>query len=196
MRRILLVAVAAVVLAAFAAPARAGDISVFGSWADTDSLGDSFGFGAKIDFSMFSALGMEFRGTYFPDLGESFEDIVDNDDDILEIDVEAIPIDGGLILQFGPGKNFFVSGGATYYLMDTDVGDVDDQWGWYLATGFKSGQPGGGIGFFGEVIYRDVDGSVNVDPEDFEDIDDIGFNGEVPVDLSGIGANVGVVFRF
>jgi hypothetical protein len=145
---------------------------------------------------MFSALGMEFRGTYFPDLGESFEDIVDNDDNILEIDVEAIPIDGGLILQFGPGKNFFVSGGATYYLMDTDVGDVDDQWGWYLATGFKSGQPGGGIGFFGEVIYRDVDGSVNVDPEDFEDIDDIGFNGNVPLDLSGIGANVGVAFRF
>jgi hypothetical protein len=80
--------------------------------------------------------------------------------------------------------------------MDTDVGDVDDQWGWYLATGFKSGQPGGGIGFFGEVIYRDVDGSVNVDPEDFEDIDDIGFNGNVPLDLSGIGANVGVSFRF
>ena len=198
MKRLLLpMLVVALFLAA--APASATDLSLFGSWMDTKDLDDSFGGGVKFDFTFGGTFGLEFRGTYYPELGKTFGDLIDDDDPIFDLEVDGIPVDMGFILQFGPGKNFFISAGGTYWFLDSNVGEIDDEVGWYAAAGFKTGNPAGGVGLFVEGIYRDVDGTVDTDLGDIDnidDIDDIDAAEHVGLDLSGVGANVGVVFRF
>jgi hypothetical protein len=194
-----LVPVFALALLLAAVPAHASDFSLFGSWADTDALGDSYGGGAKLDFTFGGTVGLEFRGTYYPDLGEDFGELIDDDDPVFDFEAEAIPVDVGVTLQFGSGKNFFISGGGTYWFLDSNLGEIDDEVGWYAAAGFKSGNPAGGVGFFVEGIYRDVDGTVDTDLDeidDIDDIDDIDRAEHVGLDLSGVGVNAGVVFRF
>ena len=77
MKRNLVPAFALALLLA-AVPVQAGDLSLFGSWADTDALGDSYGAGAKLDFTFGGTFGLEFRGTYYPDLGEDFGELIDD----------------------------------------------------------------------------------------------------------------------
>lgn len=198
MKRLLLASIVLALLLT-ATPVAAGDLALFGSWLSTKDLDDSFGGGLKFDFTFGETFGMEFRGTYYPELGQNFGDLIDDDDELFALEVDGIAADMGFILQFGPGKNFFLSAGGTYWFLDSNVGNFADEVGWYLAGGFKSGRPAGGVGFFLEGIYRDVDGTLSTDLgelDDIDDIDDIERAERVILDLSGVGVNLGVLFRF
>jgi hypothetical protein len=65
---------------------------------------------------------------------------------------------------------------------------MDDSAGFYVSVGVKTGQPAGGFGFYGDVMYRVLTSTVNVG-------DDITIS-EKDVNLDGIGINLGIVFRF
>jgi hypothetical protein len=55
--------------------------------------------------------------------------------------------------------------------------------------GFKTGQPAGGFGFYGDVMYRVLTSTVKVGDDEIT-------ISEKDVDLDGIGINLGIVFRF
>lgn len=167
------------------APAVAGDLGLYGSYWDTDALGETAGGGAKFVIGD-SAVRWELRGSFFPDLTEDFDQLVD--DGAGELEVEAIVPEAGFAYNFAPGNTaqFYLGAGLSYYLLDATDVELDDEVGYYGVAGFSVGGAGDGPAFFAELMYRSVEGTV----ED-EDLFD-----EVDVDLSGPSANVGILFRF
>ena len=146
-------------------------VGVYGSWWDTDEADDAFGIGAKGRLGMF-----ELRGTYYEDLTSNSI-----------VEVEAMPIDAGVAFNFAPDMaiNPFVGAGVSYFLLDTNVGDIDDEVGWYAVVGGELGMAEG-ISLMAELMYRDVEGTV----------EDGGVTSQPDIDLSGITANVGAAWRF
>ena len=166
------------ILMLFSAPSWAGSFSVFGSYWDSKDADASWGGGARVGFSLSKMFELEFHGTYYPDFkddqfpGQSF-------------DLVAIPVDGGLKINFWPDKavNPFVGAGATYYFLSTDPGSVDDQAGVYLDAGVDIG-PKDGSRFFAELMWRKVDTNVSFGAFD----EDVKFD--------GIGLTAGATWRW
>jgi hypothetical protein len=196
MRRIVLASILALVVGV--APAMATDFNIFGSYWQTGDFDDTFGGGTRIGFGD-GPVQFELRGSYFPDIAEDFEQLLDSDSEFQDqFEITAIPLEAGVTFSFGGSDTFspYIGGGASYILLDTDIGEVDDEVGFYVVGGFKSARSDGGVGFFAEAIYRNIEGQVNFDPEDFSDLDDVDFDEDFDLDLAGIGANVGIVWRF
>jgi hypothetical protein len=198
-KALILIAVAAVAFGGSAAAA--SDFAVFGSYLDTEDLDQSVGAGVRAGFG--NRFQLDLRASYFPDLREDFESFVDDpgtDPGRFQNDVEAIPLDAGLKLNFNPeeGWNPYVGGGATYWFLDLERGEVDDEAGFYLAGGIELARPTGGMGFFAEAIYREVEATVNRDPDDFDDLDDVDFEAirQRDLDVGGIGVNAGLIWKF
>ena len=197
MRRIVL-ASALAFLVVGGAPAMATDLNLFGSYWQTGDFDDTFGGGVRLGFGD-GPVQFELRGSYFPDIAEDFEQLFDSDSEFEDqFEITAIPLEAGVTFNFGGSETFnpYIGGGASYILLDTDIGEVDDEVGFYVVGGFKAARDDGGVGFFAEAIYRNIEGQVNFDPEDFDDVDDVDFDDDFDLDLAGIGANVGIVFRF
>jgi opacity protein-like surface antigen len=177
MKKIIL-AVAAVVL--LAGPASAADFGLFGSYWDTSDADEALGGGVKLNFARF----LELRATYFSDV------TADTTPESRDFEVKAIPLEAGLVFKFAPGERFtpYIGGGAGYYLLDTNRGDIDDETGWYAVAGadIKTER---GIGFMAEAIYRSMEATVrDDDPTDIID--------RVNIDLGGFGVNAGLVWSF
>lgn len=182
-------------------PAWASDFAVFGSYLDTEDLEETVGGGVKAGFG--DRFQLELRATYLPDLTEDFESFVDDPGDDpgrFTNDIEAIPLDVGVKYNFGAHQpvNVYVGGGGTYFLLDAERGEIDDEAGFYVTGGLEFARATGGVGFFAEAIYRSVEATVNRDPQDFDDIDDIDFEDirERDLDVGGLGVNAGLIWRW
>ncbi|HEV2845259.1 MAG TPA: outer membrane beta-barrel protein [Thermoanaerobaculia bacterium] len=176
----------------------ATDLSLFGSYWQTGDFDDTFGGGTRLGFGD-GPVQFELRASYFPDIAEDFEQLFDSDSEFEDqFEITAIPVEAGVTFNFAGNESFspYIGGGASYILLDTDIGEVDDEVGFYVVAGFKAGGNDGGVGFVAEAIYRNIEGQVNFDPEDFDDVDDVDFDDDFDLDLAGVGANVGIVFRF
>lgn len=196
MRRIVFTSILALLFAT--APAAASDLSLFGSYWSPSDFDETAGGGLRFGFGG-GVVQFELRGTYYPDITEDLNELLDTDDSELDdFELKAIPAEAGIVFNFAQDSSVspYIGGGATYYLLDTNVGEVDDEAGFYGVVGLRGGGANGGVGFFAEALYRNVEGSVKFDPEDFDDIDDVDFQDEFDLDLSGFAANVGIVFRF
>jgi hypothetical protein len=156
------------------------DLGVFGAYWDTKDADQTYGAGAKLRLGI-----IEFRGTYFTDV------TADVDPEALDFEIRAIPLEAGIVLQFlkNAAVSPYVGGGAGYYILDTDAGDIDDEAGYYLVGGLDIGK--GIVAFNVEGIYRNFEATVVDTDDDFPEFED-----EVSFDLSGIGVQAGVVFRF
>jgi hypothetical protein len=167
------------------APAMAGDFGLFGSYWDTDALGETAGGGIKLGFGD-AALRFELRGSYFPDLSEDLGDLIEEGTG--ETEVEAIVPEAGVTFNFTPqsAAQFYLGAGLSYYLLDINDFELDDEVGYYGVAGFILGGDSGGPAFFAEALYRSVEGTVT----------DGSLEEEVDLDLSGLSANLGVLFRF
>ena len=184
MKKLLILAVVALGLGVAPGTASAADFGLHGAYWDTDEADRTFGFGAKLRFSF-----VELRATYFDDV------TADVEPEAADFEIKAYPLEGGLVIQFLKDSTFrpYIGGGVGYYVLDTNVGDADDEIGYYLVGGADIGSPSSRVAFSIEGIYRNIEGTVRgelFDP-DFDIEED-----EIDLDLSGIGANVGVVFRF
>jgi hypothetical protein len=158
-------------------PAWALDLAGFGSYSTTTDIGDAWGLGAKLDVALGQLVFLEGRASYYPEFTESVFDE--------ELKISAFPLELGLGVTV---SNFFASAGLTYFFLDPDEGEMDDSAGFYLSAGFKTGQPAGGFGVYGDVMYRVLTSTVNVG--------DAITVSEKDVNLDGIGINLGIVFRF
>lgn len=204
MKKTLILAAAAVFLFG-TGPAWAGDFAIFGSYLDTEDLEETVGGGLKFGFPLgMEALELELRATYLPDLTEDFESFVEDpgeDPVVFENDVEAIPLDVGLKYTFTPRGNLnpYVAGGGTYFLLDAERGEIDDEVGYYLAGGLEWYRRAANWGWFAEAMWRDVEGTVERDPDDLGDVGDIGEIEDLlreELDVGGFGVNAGLVWRW
>lgn len=160
-------------------------IGVFASFWDTDQGDEAWGGGAKVRAGIFEA-----RATYYADVS------ADTNPKISGLDVSSIPIEVGLAYNFAPEFVFnpYVGAGVSYYFLDTDVGSIDDEFGWYAVVGGEFGMASG-FSVLAELQYRWVEGSVSADAGDFEDTT-ITVGRNVDLDLSGIAVNLGVAWRY
>jgi len=176
-----LCAISAVALLA-AAPAKAADFSVFGSYWDTKDVAGGYGGGVKLDFARF----LELRATYFGDVNSNTP-FPNND----RFKVRAAPLEAGLVFKFAPDERFtpYLGGGASYILLDTNRGNIKNEAGWYAEAGADI-KTGHGFGLMLEAVYRSVDATVR------ENGTDTTFNDKVGLQLRGLGANAGLVWHF
>jgi hypothetical protein len=181
------------------APLAAADFSLMGSYWDTDVAGDTAGAGFILGLPFNETLAFELRATYFEELSDDpFDNIFDSDETVFQgRGIQAMPIEAGLRFSFAPGSTFrpYVGGGGSYFLIDSDFGEIQDQLGYYLAAGATVGD-GAGAEFFFEGVWRQASAEVEVDPEDLGDIDDIDVDNTPSFDIDGFGVNVGVRWAF
>lgn len=173
-----------------ASPALATDFGLYGSYWDTDALNSTAGAGVKVGFGS-GVVRFELRGSHFPDLSENVNELVD--DGTGRFKVRATVPEAGLTFNFAPESRFqpYLGAGASYYVLDTNRFEIDDEIGWYGLVGFHIGRAEGGPAFFAEGVYRKVDATIVND-----DASDPDVNGKVDFDLSGPAINAGVLFRF
>lgn len=182
-----------------AMPVAAADFTVTGSYWDTDIAGDAAGGGLILGMPFNDTLAFELRASYFEELSDDpLENAFDSDDPVFqERGIQVLPLEAGLRFTFGPGSRFrpHLAGGASYFLLDSDFGEIDDELGYYAAFGGTVGD-GEGPQFFFEGIWRKATAQVRLDPEDLEDVDDIDIEDEAEFDIDGFGANLGIRWSF
>lgn len=177
-----------------ASPALATDFGIYGSFWDTDALGETAGGGVKLGFGE-GLVRFEVRGSYFPDLSEDFDQLIEDGElETGDFEVKATVPEAGITFNFAPESRFqpYVGVGGSYYSLDTNRFELDDEIGYYGVAGFHVGGADGGPAFFAEAMYRKADATIQND--DINDPDD--FQGKVELDLSGFSANAGILFRF
>jgi hypothetical protein len=181
------------------APASATDFSLFGSYWDTDVAGDTAGGGIMLGFPINELFAIELRGTYFEELTDDpLEAAFDSDDPVFqEAGIQAIPLEAGVRFTFSEGAMFrpHIGGGFSYFLLDSDFGEISDELGYYAAVGATVGD-GEGTDFFFEGTWRKATAEVELDPQQLDDIDDIDVDDHADVDLDGVGVNLGLRWYF
>lgn len=187
------------VAALAASPLRAADFSLIGSYWDTDAAGDAAGGGIGLGLPFNDSLALELRATYFEELTDDpFRSAFHSDDPIFQNKgIQVLPLDAGLRLTLGSGGRVrpYLAGGASYFLLDSDFGEVADELGYYAAVGATIGD-GSGPDFFVEGLWRKATAQVEIDPEQLDDIDDLDVQGRTDLDLEGVGINLGLRWRF
>ena len=182
-----------------AAPLCATELSLFGGYWNTDVAGDAAGGGIEFGLPVNETFAFELRATYFEQLNDHpFENIFDNNETVFQgRGIQALPLEAGVRLTFIPEGPFrpYVGGGASYFFLDSDFGDIKDELGWYGTLGATIGD-GRGADFYVEGIWRKVRAEVRADPEDLGDIPDINAEDHVSFDLDGFGVNLGVRWSF
>ena len=179
-----IVALLALAFSAGAALATGG-VGVFGSYLDSEDLGPGFGGGIKFKADLAEFFAVDFRASCLTQFDEW-----EGDDDLF-----VIPLEAGLLLTLPLGDEVPVTlyggGGGGYAIIpEADDIDFDDSFCFYGIGGIELGL-GEGASLFAEAQYRilEVDGfEVDGDEFDFDDGDE--------GDLSGLGLNAGLLFRF
>lgn len=182
------------VLALAAAPAGAANFSVYGSMWDAKDVDNVGGGGAGLAWPLGEMLDIEARASYYEELqSEPFDDyLFEGDTPFEQSGLKVLPLEVGTRFNFNrdEGKvHPYLGAGLGYYALDSDVGNLDDEVGFYGSAGSSFGN-GAGVEFFAEFNYRFVEGTVS----DFGDLDDDGFDDEFDIDLGGPLGSVGVLW--
>lgn len=194
------VGLGALALAIVAAPSQATDFTLMGSYWETDAAGDTAGGGVITGIPVNDMFAFELRATYFEELSDDpFDNIFDSDDPVFQDKgIRVLPLEVGVRFTFAPDAAMFrphLAGGLSYFLLDSDFGNVSDELGYYAGLGATIGD-GSGADFFIEATYRTATAQVEIDPEDLGDIDDIDIEDEADLDIDGIGLNLGIRWSF
>lgn len=198
--------IGAPLLALALAPAAVGasSFSLYGSVWDTNDLGKAAGAGFTVAIPLASTgLDLDLRAAYYEELKDThFEQVIDlTRDDVInplvEDGIQVTPIELGLKYNFAADSpfNVYLGGGAGYYLLDnTGEQALDDEFGYYAVAGFTAGSSR--VAFIGEVVYRQIEGSVERRSIRLDNLGDVDFESVPDLDLNGPTLNLGVTFRF
>ncbi|MBU0678207.1 MAG: porin family protein [Verrucomicrobia bacterium] len=174
-------ALCAAVLIAVSQTAGAGGLGLYGAYINSDDIDAAgYGYGAKFVGDLGEGVALELRGTFFEKL--------ENNDTGVDIELEIIPAEAGIQLRpnIADGVELVLGAGISYFFLDTNVAEVDDELGWYASAGLEISL-GDSVALFGEAVYRHLEATVKDD-----DLDEI-TEEELDIDLGGIGANVGLL---
>ena len=190
MKRFLFPVLAFALVASLLAPisASASDLSIMAAYWDTDQLGEAAGAGLRNSWDIGSTGKLDLTVFYLEELDETTE--IDSFSSLADAftgqGVEVLPVDLGV--RFGPGGFYYGAGISYYFLEGPDGIDLEDEVGWYAVIGYEFGgdSRGGGIRFFVEGQYRDIEGTAG---SEFPEIRD-----EIILDISGAFVTLGVTF--
>lgn len=168
-----------------AAPSFAGGVGVFGTWWNTDDLGDEAGLGLEFDIPMSPRVDLQLRGSYY--------DQLETEIDGRSVTVRATPLDLGVAWHFlEPSSRVRprVEGGLTYFSLASDIDDVgvdsgriDDELGYYGGAGLDV-RLGGEWAVYGDALYRS--GKAEIAGEGLHDLSVSDF------DLNGVSLHLGI----
>jgi hypothetical protein len=182
-----------------ATPLVAADFSIHGSYWETDVAGDAGGGGFVLGLPFNEHIGVDLRATYFEELTDDpLGNAFDSDAEVFQDQgIQAMPLEAGLRFTFATGSSFrpYIGGGGSYFLLDSDFGEISDELGYYAVAGATVGDDEGAQFYF-EGTWRKATAEVELDPEDIEDIPDIEIDEHADLDLDGLGVNVGVRWTF
>ncbi|MEM7050704.1 MAG: outer membrane beta-barrel protein [Acidobacteriota bacterium] len=187
---------AALGAALWASPAQAGNVALYGSYWDTEDTGENIGGGARLGLMSVGSLEFEARVSFYEEATDDlFDRILDGEDPRTGNGIQVTPVELGVRFNLGRPIGFrpYIGAGASYYVLDADTGDVDDEGGYYGLFGFELGDQSG-LRFFAEAMYRTVEATVEFDRDDFPDItiDEDQFD----IDLGGVAINAGVTWSW
>ena len=177
---------ALVALVAVSPAAADNSFGVFGAYHNTEDVDESTGGGLR------TRLGwLDLRASFLNDLTR------DTSPESLDFELQAVPLEAGVAFDFMDDArwNPYVGGGLSYFLLDSDTVEIDDQAGFYGVLGSEFGMREN-LNLMVEAVYRNMEADVERDPDNFDDIDDITLEDESTVELGGLGVNVGVSWRF
>lgn len=177
--RVISIAAVVVLVVGAAVPASAGNLRIFGAYLDSSDVGAFAGAGVR--YASSDTLGWEFGATAY---------LESDDFDFGDLDIDSDSIDNTALdlgFRVSISELFYFTGGVSYFMFDSNFGDVDDEWGFYGTLGATIG--GDTFRFFIEGMYRDVSATIKYD--DFDLIED-----DVKLDIGGFGANAGLEWRF
>lgn len=150
------------------------EFGVFGSYLDTDDLGDGYGGGAKLELQAVDWLSLDARGSYI-----FFED---PDVDMYPLELAAyfnIPLADEQIVPYA-------GVGAGYYIFDAEGFDMDNEVGFFPVVGLEVGA--WNLSFMIEARWLFLEADVDDAVEELGNLDE--------AELDGLGINLGLLFRF
>lgn len=172
-RKMLWMGMAAALLLAVPA-VQAASLGGYASYLDSDELGSAWGGGGLLRFGG-EVFGLDIRGSYV-----SFDDP----------SFKIIPLELALMLRLPVGPlGAYAGAGAGYYYIDPDRGSADDNVGAFPFLGLDA-PLGESIRLFGEVRWLYLETDIDAAIKSAENI------GSQNVDVSGLGLNVGLLFKF
>ena len=149
-------------------------VGVFGSYLDSDDLGDGYGAGAKLELKPTDVISVDGRASWI-----YFEDF----------EVHVLPLEAALRLNFplmGSRIIPYVGAGGGYYIFEADDVDLDDDVGYFPLVGMEVGLRR--VALFAEARWLFLETDVDSALDELGNIDD--------ADVDGLGINVGLLFRF
>lgn len=163
--------------------ASAGGVGVFGSYLDGKDSGPGYGGGIKFKAGLSEYFAVELRASCLT----KFDDW-EGDDDLF-----VIPLEAALVLNLPLGKDVPLTlyggiGGGYAIIPEADDIDYDDTF-CYFALGGIEFALGESVSLFAEAQYRVLE----VDGADYDGTD-IDFDDELK--FTGLGVNVGLLFRW
>lgn len=173
----------AIVILLAATPGLAASFGFQGAYWDTKDADHGFGGGIRSGSDLGRSLSLDFAATYFDNLAPSSAS---------GAKLRVAPFDVGLSFRVptDAGLQPYLGGGASYYWLDSNLGSIKDEVGWYAKAGFEIGR-GTGPHFFAEAMYRDVSGTIKRRDEALPDV-----SSKVNLQLRGLGANAGLLWRW
>jgi hypothetical protein len=147
------------------------ELGAFGSYLDSDDLGDGYGAGVKLEVKPTDILSVDGRASWL-----YFEDF--------EIHMIPLEVAGRLNLPLlGERIVPYVGAGGGWYLFEADDVDLDDDVGFFPLVGLEAGLQS--VALFAEARWLFLETDVD------EVVGDV-----VEADVDGLGINVGLLFRF
>lgn len=149
-------------------------------WSPKDG-DDTIGGGAKLEFGG-DPLALEIRGSYFE------TDVTGTAD--ADESITLIPADLGLLVSVPVGNSpitLHAMGGATWYFLDSDTVELDDEAGWYAGGGLRIAF-NDSLALFAEAQYRSLEYTAAED-----DVNELEEN---DVDFSAMTYNGGLILTW
>jgi hypothetical protein len=170
---LILLAVASMSMAGCSAGSM-GAVGLFGSYLDSDDLGDGYGGGVKLEVKPIDLVSVDGRASWI-----YFEDF----------EIHMIPLEAALRLNLpllGERIIPYVGVGGGYYIFEADDVDLDDDVGYFPLVGLEVGFRR--VAVFAEARWLFLEADVDSALDELQDIDE--------ADVDGFGINVGLLFRF
>jgi hypothetical protein len=184
-------------LAAMPLPAAAATFAIFGSAWDSKDADNVGGGGLSAGWGLGHVLDFQLRASYFEQLkSDPLEDyLIQGNSPFVDAGLKALPVELGVAFNIGPRDEGVwhpqLGAGVAYYVLDSDFGNLDDEFGYYASFANRFGD-GHGADFYAEFTYRFVEGTVS----DLGDLNGDGISDDFDVDLGGPVGNIGVVWSW
>ena len=185
-------------LVASGAAANDATIDVFGARWGSKDLAETSGAGVGYSHPLSRRFSLDLRATDFGDVEA---------ETVLDASFDLRPLEAGgryWVVDSAPVMPY-VGAGLTWALLDSSVGtlfdrrsvETDDELGYYAVGGSRFGGAGG-LGFFVEGLYRELEADVveRIAPLPDPTMPQLGSIDERRLDLGGLSLNAGASWRF